>query len=256
MSRATPRLRMFAGPNGSGKSTIKAVVEAEIGSDLFGVYLNADDIESSITQTGYLDVSAYGVATSAAEVLGFFRTSPFLAEKGLAAAGARLEFGDGKLSFRSVVVNSYFASVAVDFLRQKLLDAGMTFTFETVMSHRSKVDFLRLAQEKGFRTYLYYVATEDPDINVSRVASRVAQGGHDVSPEKIFDRYYRSLELLAEAVQYANRAYIFDNSSAEKVWVAEVTDYAVLSLKTDVMPFWFKTSLWDKFGSDESDGVS
>jgi predicted ABC-type ATPase len=29
MSRATPRLRMFAGPNGSGKSTIKAVVEAD-----------------------------------------------------------------------------------------------------------------------------------------------------------------------------------------------------------------------------------
>jgi predicted ABC-type ATPase len=26
MSRATPRLRMFAGPNGSGKSTIKALI--------------------------------------------------------------------------------------------------------------------------------------------------------------------------------------------------------------------------------------
>ncbi|OGR36830.1 MAG: hypothetical protein A2091_00965 [Desulfuromonadales bacterium GWD2_61_12] len=252
MSHATPRLRMFAGPNGSGKSTIKSVVEAEIGSELFGVYINADEIEASIRQTGSLNLSTYGVVTTADEVFEFFRDSRFLAEKELAGDAARLEFTEGQLSFRSVAVNSYHASVIVDFLRRKLLVAGTTFTFETVMSHRSKVDFLRLAQERGFRTYLYYVATEDPDINVSRVASRVAQGGHNVDRDKIVDRYYRSLELLAEAVQYANRAYIFDNSSAEKVWVAEVTDNALLSLKTDAMPRWFETALWDKFVPEES----
>lgn len=105
MSRATPRLRMFAGPNGSGKSTIKAVVEAEIGSDLFGVYINADNIEFSIRQTGYLNVAAYGVATNSEDVLGFFRTSSFLAEKELTADAARLEFANGQLSFRSVEVS-------------------------------------------------------------------------------------------------------------------------------------------------------
>lgn len=251
MSRATPRLRMFAGPNGSGKSTIKAVVEERIGPELFGVYINADDLELEITRSGYLDFSAYGVKTTAEEVLGFYRTASILIEKGLAEAAARLRFSDGKLSFDEVEVNSYFASVSVDFLRQKLLDAGVTFTFETVMSHRSKVDFLKAAQKRGFRTYLYYVATEDPEINVSRVESRVAQGGHNVSREKIVDRYYRSLDLLADAVQYSNRAYIFDNSSAEKVWVAEVTDNDILELKTDTMPNWFKTALWDKFAPEE-----
>ncbi|ACD95894.1 zeta toxin family protein [Trichlorobacter lovleyi] len=174
--------------------------------------------------------SVCGVKTSAEEILEFFRTSPFLAEKGLAEDAARLVFANGKLSFQSIEVNSYFASVAVDFLRQKLLDSGITFTFETVMSHRSKVEFLKLAQDKGFRTYLYYVATEDPDINVSRVESRVAQGGHNVNRDKIVERYSRSLELLSEAVGYANRAYIFDNSSAEKVWIAEgVNRHAILT---------------------------
>ena len=119
------------------------------------------------------------------------------------------------------------------------------------MSHRSKVDFLKLAQESGFRTYLYYVATEDPEINVSRVETRVAEGGHDVGREKIVDRYYRSLDLLADAVEHSNRAYIFDNSSDEKVWIAEVTDGAIFELKSDMMPVWFKTALLDKFGSDE-----
>ena len=119
------------------------------------------------------------------------------------------------------------------------------------MSSPDKVDFLKKAQESGFRTYLYYVATEDPDINISRVASRVAEGGHTVPKEKIVERYHRSLDLLADAVQYANRADIFDNSSDKKVWVAEVTDGDILELKTDNMPFWFKAALWDKFASDE-----
>lgn len=254
MSRAIPRLRMFAGPNGSGKSTIKAVVEDEIGPELFGVYINADDIELEISRSGYLDISAYGVDSASDEILGFFRNSAFLAEKGLSDDAAQLEFTDDKLTFDSVIVNSYFASVAADFLRHKLLEGGVTFTFETVMSHQSKVDFLRQAQDYGFRTYLYYVATEDPEINISRVLSRVAEGGHNVDRDKIVERYQRSLDFLADAVGYANRAYIFDNSSAEKVWVAEVTDGDVIELKSDTMPNWFKTALWDKFASEEVAG--
>src|SRR6185369_1263179 len=104
MSRATPRLRMFAGPNGSGKSTIKAVVEDEIGPELFGVYINADDIESEIDRLGYLDISAYGVDSSSDEILGFFRNSKFLAEKNLSEEAAKLGFADGRLIFDSVTV--------------------------------------------------------------------------------------------------------------------------------------------------------
>lgn len=190
--------------------------------------------------------------TTSEEVLGFFRQSSFLAKVGLTNEAAELRFDDGKLSFATVSVNSYFASVAADFIRHKLLDAGVTFTFETVMSSPDKIEFLKEAKERGFHTYLYYVATEDPDINISRVESRVAEGGHPVPMDKIMERYHRSLDLLADAVQYANRAYIFDNSSDKKVWEAEVTDNDILELKSDTMPFWFKTALLDKFASENA----
>lgn len=251
MSRATPRLRMFAGPNGSGKSTIKAVVEEKIGPELLGVYINPDEIESQIRSSGVLDFAVYGVETRAEEVLDFFKTSSLLAKVGLTEEASALCFEDGRLNFSSVSINSYLASVTADFIRYKLLEAGVSFTFETVMSSADKIAFLKKAQESGFRTYLYYVATEAPEINVSRVENRVAEGGHNVSREKIVDRYYRSLNLLADAVQYSNRAYIFDNSSAEKVWVAEVTDNDILELKSDSMPNWFKSALWDKFTPEE-----
>jgi predicted ABC-type ATPase len=120
------------------------------------------------------------------------------------------------------------------------------------MSSSDKVAFLKKAQERGFRTYLYFVATEDPLINVSRVSYRVKNGGHPVPQDKIISRYHRSLALLFDATRYANRSYIFDNSSTARVYIAEVTDGEVLEMKTELMPFWFKTALWDKFAPEEN----
>ena len=49
-------------------------------------------------------------------------------------------------------------------------------------------------------SYLYYIATSDPYINISRVKNRVILKGHDVPEDKITNRYYRSLGFLKEAV--------------------------------------------------------
>jgi predicted ABC-type ATPase len=83
------------------------------------------------------------------------------------------------------------------------------------------------------------VATEDPAINISRVENRVRAGGHDVPADKITARYHRSLGLLLEAIKHTDRAYIFDNSSAEAEWVAEIADAERLEIKTDRVPAWF-----------------
>jgi predicted ABC-type ATPase len=243
MNEGPPRLRMFAGPNGSGKSTIKSVIRPE----LLGIYINPDEIESEIKRFDSLNLRDYGVATTAEEILPFFHNSTLLARADLLDEAHELRFNDDRLSFFNVVVNAYFASVAADFLRQKLLERGASFTFETVMSSPDKVDLLRKAQLRGYRTYLYYVATEDPMINVSRVRHRVKMGGHPVPEDKIVSRYHRSLELLSEAIRYSSRAYLFDNSRHERLWVAEITDGTLLELKTDSLPLWFEQAVWDKF---------
>ncbi len=69
---------------------------------------------------------------------------------------------------------------------------------------------------QGYKVYLYFVSTESPEINIARVASRKAQGGHDVPPELIRNRYYRSLEFLYEACQLAYQVFFFDNSAEGK----------------------------------------
>ncbi len=238
---------MFAGPNGSGKSTLKPLLSRE----QLGIYLNADEIEAAIRRDGELRLNDFGVSATAAEILGFFASASILGKGGLQDTARRLTFADNRLVFAPGVVNSYFASAAVEFICGKLLAARASFTLETVMSHESKVELLREARRLGYRTYLYFIATNDPAINVSRVANRVKGGGHDVPVDRIVSRYHRSLGLLLSAISCADRVYLFDNSGEGRThtWLAEVTSGEVLELKTDSVPTWFTKAVLDKIQS-------
>jgi len=235
---------MFAGPNGSGKSTLKSVLPVE----LLGVYINPDEIEREVRTAGILNFEAFGITGTSEKIRDFFVRSVLLQSAGLNELIPTLKFSQGRVEFGSVPVNSYFAAVAADFLRQKLLEKHVSFSFETVMSSSDKIEILKKAHGFGYRNYLYYVATEDPLININRVRLRVAQGGHDVPEEKIVSRYSRSLDLLLAAIPETDRTFVFDNSgeNQERVWVAEITGGALLEVKTDRVPGWFQRAVIEK----------
>jgi len=48
---------------------------------------------------------------------------------------------------------------------------------------------------------------------VSRVATRVARGGHDVPNDKLFARFPRTLKNLSAAVGVVDKAFLLDNST-------------------------------------------
>ncbi|WP_238446904.1 zeta toxin family protein [Azohydromonas australica] len=251
---ALPRLRVFAGPNGSGKSTIRELLREE----WIGVYVNADEIEKVLQRERAIDLADFALTDATAglqrRLHGFLHVSALWRRAGLAGAVEELQIDGWKLALGAVPVNSYVAAVLADFIRRELLAAGLSFTFETVMSSPDKVDFMRQAQAQGFRTYLYFVATADPEINVARVRQRVAEGGHDVPSDKIVQRYGRSIGLLGQACDAANRAYIFDNSGDQHVLIAETTDGETMTLHADAVPQWLTaTSLWQSFQPDRSD---
>ena len=107
------------------------------------------------------------------------------------------------------------AQILADRRRDALIAAKQSFSFETVMSHPSKIDILMRAKAAGFFVQLYFVATDDPQTNVERVALRVAQGGHDVPEDRIVARWHRTMGYLAQAVAAVDQANIFDNSDSE-----------------------------------------
>ena len=238
----TPRLRMFAGPNGSGKSTIQSVIPAH----LKGVYINPDDIEQSAKDTGAIYFGDYSVDISKADIKHYFYQSPLTRKASLTPLLETLLFEDNCLSFCKTEPNSYIASVASSLIRDQLIASRISFTFETVMSSEDKIEVLRASRAAGFKNYLYYIATDDPDINVQRVHNRVESGGHTVPEDKIRQRYHRSLDLLINAIKLADRAFIFDNSGNENIWLAEVTPEGEIEPKAEELPDWFYRSVIQK----------
>lgn len=239
------RLRMFAGPNGSGKTTIKRKI-FEIDRNWLGVHINPDDIEREISESGHIDFGHFKVTTRKAQIFQFLKKAPQLTENNIHADISKLEFSSNSLHFNNVPLNSYFVSAIADFLHDRLVAAHTSFSFETVMSHPKKLSLLAKARRTGFRNYLYYVATEDPEINISRVRIRVNEGGHDVPVDKIVSRYHRSLDNLVGAVRATDRAFIFDNSGAEATLIAKVTNGKDVEITNSNIPVWFKKYVLDK----------
>lgn len=208
-------------------------------ANLIGIYVNADDIEYEVKATGFLDLSTYKIHTTPQTLHAFIDQHSLLVRFNRQAQAKLIGLAGDRIDFTCVPMDSYFASAVADFIRHQLLELGENFTFETVMSSPDKVEFLELAQRRGYRTYLYYVSTDSVDINIQRVANRVAEGGHNVPEDKIRKRYKGSLDLLPAAVEATNRAYIFDNSEAEAVLLAEVTDGTDFEFRFEDLPDWF-----------------
>lgn len=99
--------------------------------------------------------------------------------------------------------------------RDEALARGLSFSYETVMSHESHLRAMEIARENGHFVRLIFIGTERPELNVLRVQDRVAKGGHDVPAERIRSRYIRTMgHSLPRAVRLADEAMVFDNSAA------------------------------------------
>jgi len=112
---------------------------------------------------------------------------------------------------------AYASAAAAEQVRTALVERGVSFCMETVFSDAAgaKIAFLRDAQARGYAVVLVFVGLESPELCSARVSQRVAAGGHDVPDEKIRSRYPRTLENLRAALEFADGAYLFDNSACD-----------------------------------------
>lgn len=105
------------------------------------------------------------------------------------------------------------AAVKAEELRETALSERSNFTFETVLSTERNLLLLKKAKEQGYFIKCIYVLTADPMINVMRVKSRFAAGGHDVPQNKILSRYAKALKLIPELIQVCDIFHLYDNTT-------------------------------------------
>lgn len=241
LEMGSTKFRLFAGPNGSGKSTLIK----EIGKQYsLGYIVNADVILELLNNRTYIDCSSLSPRVlDNKEWLDYVQTND---------KDARItDLNTDNLYIKENIfvtksrLNSYHAAFIASFFREILLHENNSFSFETVMSHPSKLDFLKQTKAAGFKTYLYFICTQDPEINKSRVLNRLSKGGHDVKESKIEPRYYRSLDLLFAAFSTADRAFILDSSSEKRNLILE-KDYNVIIQHNENIPQWIEKYILDK----------
>jgi len=104
------------------------------------------------------------------------------------------------------------AAAEAEALREYCLEAREDFTFETVLSTNRNLDLIARAKQAGYFIDCYFILTEDPELNVFRVKSRVSNGGHDVPVDKIRSRYKNSLENIPALIALCDRIRIVDNT--------------------------------------------
>ena len=104
------------------------------------------------------------------------------------------------------------AAKMVDAKRYAAIEDKRDFTFETVLSSSYKLDILLKAKAEGYFIKCVFILTANPYINVTRVQSRVAQGGHAVDEDKILTRYQKSLANIKQLLSICDIMHVYDNT--------------------------------------------
>lgn len=105
---------------------------------------------------------------------------------------------------------------------KNLAQKNQSFAFETTLAARSFAPFLRQCQAQGYRVNLIYVWLSSVELAITRVALRVASGGHNIPEDVICRRYGRGrknfLEIYSKLADYW---IVYDNTKPRRKLIAE-----------------------------------
>jgi len=78
----------------------------------------------------------------------------------------------------------------------ELVKKKIDFAFETTLSAKSYVSFLKYCKSKGYEINLLFIWLDSPETAKQRVRSRVKKGGHNIPEPVVERRYHKGLENL------------------------------------------------------------
>src|SRR6185369_1407875 len=101
-----------------------------------------------------------------------------------------------------------------------------SFAFETTLSGHAYARMIPLWRNSGYRVRLIFLSLPDAEMAISRVATRVAQGGHNVSSTVVrrrFDAGLRNFQDVYKAL--VDKWEWYDNSGNAPQLIAEAGNW-------------------------------
>ena len=72
-------------------------------------------------------------------------------------------------------------------------EKGVDFGFETTLSGKSYISFLKKLKEEGYKLHLFFLWIPDSQLAIERIKERVSEGGHNVLAQDVRRRFGRSM---------------------------------------------------------------
>lgn len=73
-------------------------------------------------------------------------------------------------------------------------------------------DLLESARHAGYATKVFFISTEDANLNVGRILVRMSRGGQSVPLETIANSYEDAMKNLPNARRHADDLLVYDNT--------------------------------------------
>ena len=121
-------------------------------------------------------------------------------------------------------------------LLDQAVAAGHSHAFETTLGGATMAQRIAAAASTH-DVLMWFCGLSSPEQHVSRVAKRVAAGGHGIPEAKIRERWVHAPLHLIELMPHVNELRVFDNSTEAATGQAVADPRLVLHVRTGVVQF-------------------
>jgi predicted ABC-type ATPase len=107
----------------------------------------------------------------------------------------------------------------------RLSNEGQDFAFETTLSGKTYIFFLRNLKKKDYKIHLFYLWVPSIELALLRIKQRVAAGGHAIPESDVRRRFERSIHNFLHIYRPLLDVWsLFDNSTTKPHLIAKEED--------------------------------
>lgn len=128
---------------------------------------------------------------------------------------------------------------------KEYIKAGKSFSIETTLAGKNALNQIRTAKKFGYEVTMFYIALDNVDQNIERVAMRVKNGGHHIPTEDILRRDKISIEHLYQCASMIDNLVLIDNSKDQGKTVLEING-GKITFDINHLPYW-ALPIWQQF---------
>jgi predicted ABC-type ATPase len=139
----------------------------------------------------------------------------------------------------------------------ELIKNASDFMMESNLSKNADYEWISAMRKHGYTIVLFFLSTNDVEINKLRVQQRVLEGGHDIAPAIIEQRNMAALGYLKSRLSEFSEVHLIDVSGENSIEMATLEQGNIL-FEHPQAEVWVQESLYlirrfqEKFGRNQN----